>query len=355
MHMHLRHSTLSPMALHQPTNPSTKALFRAPNLTSKSLNRPPATQKPLSKNTFAMGDSMSSPPPPATSNSRPGIMLVRPSLHSKTVGNAITFRRWTALHFRDLLNCPPSKPGAEGITRALRYTNDSGDLLYTIHADDIGVWNTQPYYEISRRLDLENTRALGPHEVKVLEKGCGFEKEAMVWDIVDARFGIFEEYRGRGVEGNEGRSYQHVSLEALGKGEDERVSGEAGCALITLTYTAAMDGGSEEEELPSQMKALWDVVFEILYDLYGIEGFMCSGFYRERGDGQPDLHPRIGEGEDGSGEWVGCVFVEGCVDQAARERFREGVEGGIERLKEEEGEKGWDVKVGVWRGDLFVV
>ena len=35
----------------------------------------------------------------------------------------------------------------------------------------------------------------------------------------------------------------------------------------------------------------------------------------------------------------------------------EGVEGEIKRLKEEEGdgEGMWDVKVGVWRGDLFVV
>lgn len=303
-----------------------------------------------------MGDSMASPPPPPTTNSRPGIMLVRPTLHSKSEEHKATFRRWTALHFRDLLNCPPPKPSVEGITRALRYTNDSGDLLYTIHADDISAWKTQPYYAISRRLDLENTRALGPNEVKVLEKGCGFEEGAMVWDVVDARFGIFEEYQGKGVERNEGEIYQHVSAEALQKPSVDRVGGAPGCALITLTYTCTSSGKEKEEELPKQMKALWDVVFETLYELYGMAGFMYSGFYRERGEEQPDLHPRIGEGEDGRGEWVGCVFVEGVVDQAARERFREGVEGEVKRLKEEEGgETGWDVKVGVWRGDLFVV
>lgn len=308
-----------------------------------------------------MGDSMSSPPPVPTTNSRPGIMLVRPTLHSKSEENKATFRRWTALHFRDLLNCPPASPssGLEGITRALRYTNDSGDLLYTVHADDISIWKTQPYYAISRRLDLENTRALGPDEVKVLEKGCGFEEGAMVWDVVDARFGIFEEYQGKAVERNEGEIYQHVSAEALQKPSEDRVGGAPGCALITLTYTCTSSGkGKEEdEELPKQMKALWDVVFETLYEMYGIAGFMYSGFYRERGEEQPDLHPRIGEGEDGRGSWVGCVFVEGVVDQAARGKFREGVEGEIKRLKEEEGdgEGMWDVKVGVWRGDLFVV
>lgn len=288
---------------------------------------------------------------------------MRPTLHSKSEEHKATFRRWTALHFRDLLNCPPPSPssGLGGITRALRYTNDAGDLLYTIHADDIGVWKTRPYYEISRRLDLENTRALGPSEVKVLERGCGFEEGAMVWDVVDARFGIFEEYKGRGVERTEGEIYQRVSMEALGRNSEERVGGAPGCALLTLTYASATDGGGDGEELPVQMKVLWDVVFEILYELYGIAGFMYSGLYRERGDAQPDLHPLIGDGEDGRGSWVGCFFVEGVVDEEARRRFREGVEAGIKRLKENEGEgegegkKGWDVKVGVWRGDLFVV
>lgn len=279
-------------------------------------------------------------------------MLVRPSLHSKSAENTTTFRRWTALHFRDLLNCPPSEPGAEGITRALRYTNESGDLLYTIHADDIGIWKTQPYYEISRRLDLENTRALGAAEDAVLREGCGFGEGAMVWDLVDARFGIFEEYTGKGVERVEGEIYQHVSKEALGRPEEERVGGAPGCALLTLTYTAATDGG---EELPRVMKVLWEKVFEVLWELYGVAGFMYSGVYRERGDAQPDLHPLVGEGEDGRGEWVGCFFVKGVVEEEAREKFRKGAEGEIKRLREEEGGKGWDVKVGVWRGDLFVV
>ena len=106
---------------------------------------------------YTMGDS-TEPTNNGISN-QPGIMIVRPILHEKTMKNAETFKRWTVMHFRDLLNLPP-RPDDKGISRALRYTNTKGDMFYTIHADDIRIWRSQPYYEASRRLDLENTRPM---------------------------------------------------------------------------------------------------------------------------------------------------------------------------------------------------
>ncbi|KZM18564.1 uncharacterized protein EKO05_0002341 [Ascochyta rabiei] len=99
---------------------------------------------------------------------QPGIMIVRPSLHKQTTENAAIFKRWTIMHFRDLLNLAPESPGSKGIFQTLRYRSTTGELLYTIHADDISIWKTPAYYAISRRLDLENTRKIEEGEQAVL-------------------------------------------------------------------------------------------------------------------------------------------------------------------------------------------
>lgn len=131
---------------------------------------------------------------------RPGIMLVNPRLKTPSPDSAATFLRWTKLHFRDLLNIP-SHPTHGRLTRCLRFVvpDDNNDTnyshtnpetlppyLYTCHIDDIGIVQSQAYYDVSRKLDLESTRDLGEGEEKV-------GREGMVFDIVDAEFAIYEE------------------------------------------------------------------------------------------------------------------------------------------------------------------
>jgi hypothetical protein len=89
---------------------------------------------------------------------QPGVMIVRPSPYENTKEDAATFKRWTTMHFRDLLNVAPASSDTKGISRTMRYINTAGELFYTIHADDIDIWQTPVYHAVSRRLDLENTR-----------------------------------------------------------------------------------------------------------------------------------------------------------------------------------------------------
>ncbi|KAF1840561.1 uncharacterized protein K460DRAFT_323357, partial [Cucurbitaria berberidis CBS 394.84] len=131
-------------------------------------------------------------------------MLVDPRLRDPTPKSAATFFRWTKLHFRDMLNIA-ADPKLGKMTKTLRFAapyNDDGDeksseaqgegytkYLYTCIVDDVGILQSQPYYDISRLLNLEQTRDLGKEEETV-----SYEKEdAMVFDVVDARFAIYEE------------------------------------------------------------------------------------------------------------------------------------------------------------------
>ncbi|KAJ4992152.1 hypothetical protein SVAN01_02473 [Stagonosporopsis vannaccii] len=266
---------------------------------------------------------------PAPASARPGIMLVRPSLHFPTPSNAATFKRWTIMHFNDLLHCL-SPPGSRGITRALRYISTDGQLLYTIHADDFSIWQTQPYYEVSRRLDLENTRDVAKGESKVLEEENGFGAEPMVWDVVDAKFGILEECVK--LPGEE--LYHDLPDSLVSRGEDP------GCELVTLSYTPSdtVDSagqGGELEAPPKELTALRDWALGLLSG----KGKVYSSVYRHRSDAQPEMHPPIAEGTDGSGKWVVCILVEGEIGEKVRTQLQNGFGG---------------VKVGLWKGEVFM-
>lgn len=73
---------------------------------------------------------------------------------------------------------------------------------------------------------------------------------------------------------------------------------------------------------------------------------------------QPHGLPEIAESQDGNGEWVVCVFVGGDADKELLEAGWEGVEGQVDewrkRLKIEGSLEGLDMKVGVWKGDVFM-
>lgn len=276
-------------------------------------------------------------------------MLVRPSLKDKSDENAAVFRRWTAVHFRDLLNCSSPTPSHKGIVRALRYTNAAGDLFYTIHADDITIFKTQPYYEVSRRLDLENTRALRSDEVSVLREGHPFGSKPMIFDVTNAEFGIFEESPGLAMGYLEGGSYHDVPAAVLSNSESKLDTHK--CVLLTLTCTS---NGTKDEVPMKQVKLLQESVNNLLCELYGGASSVFPSVYRHVQDAQPDMHPVISKGENGDGAWVICLLFKGEEYEEVRMRLQPRVESLVQETKQTECEVGWDATVGLWSGDLFL-
>lgn len=271
------------------------------------------------------------------------------------------------MHFRDLLDCSPrpstsedshnsenSIPDqplttAQGITRTLRYTNTAGDLLYTIHADDVAVWNTKAYYDVSRRLDLENTRAVEANESVVLENEHDLGTEPMVWQLVNAEFAILEEAR-QDVGSKEDR-YQELPSELLStKGETPT---SPPCSLVTLTYTSAQDEG---EQLPESLTSLQDRVLAHMGSLvqYRTSGKVYSTLYRHLPERQPNMHPVIAEGKDGNGSWVACVLMQTDFNGSEREKLKFELDGHVERWKSQAMSVGRDIKVGVWKGEILM-
>ncbi|KAJ8115071.1 hypothetical protein OPT61_g3187 [Boeremia exigua] len=292
-----------------------------------------------------------------TTSKKSGIMLVRPSLHSQTDENTATFKRWTVMHFNDLLHCPPATPSGKGIIRALRYTNTDGQLLYIIHADDLSIWQTSPYYAVSRRLDLESTKEVASEESAVLSADQDFGDEPMVWHLVDAAFGIFEEHVTSQSGEGEGGSY-HSLPDSLLLNQEKKIGGPQ-CVFITLTYTSS-SGFQGEDDIapPKQLTQLQSHALKALSVEYSHDRHIYTSVYRHRPEAQPDMHPTIAEGADGCGSWVACIFAEGEAGEAVRTKFHTDLEHLIqdamakERVEERNGD--WGVKVGVWKGEVFM-
>ncbi|KAF1360526.1 hypothetical protein EJ07DRAFT_154969 [Lizonia empirigonia] len=298
-----------------------------------------------------MGDIIS----PANSNNikQPGIMIVRPSLHSHTPSNAATFKRWTIMHFRDLLNLAPKTANAQGISRTMRYTNDKGSLFYTIHADDVAVWQTPAYYNVSRRLDLESTRGVERGEEAVISApiDAGLGEEPMVWQLVNAEFGIFKEQPPSHLEQKKHDSYHSIPLACF----SARSETPAAPACLLVALTCASDAPGKDADEPQR---LLDGLVDCLAVHYASAANIYASLYRYAPGAQPHMHPTIAEGREGNGQWVGCAVVETGSDEAGRARLTRELENWSVKRKAREDTEGrgeqWDVKVGVWSGEVFM-
>ena len=301
--------------------------------------------------------------PPART---PGVMIVRPSLHEQSKENAATFKRWTVMHFRDLLNLSPSTPDAEGISRTMRYTNAAGDLFYTIHSDNISIWKTPAYYAVSRRLDLENTRKVEEGEEAVLSAPHSFGDEPMVWQLVNAEFGIFSEHAPsrstllqvaqRWLHPPRTQSYQSVPLSLLSAAGEKAAARPS--LLVTFTYNGTEEE-MEDEEPPKRLRDLQDEAVNCMARDYGADSTVWTSIYRHIPNAQPDMHPLIVEGADGRGSWVVCVLVESEVSHTMRAQLQVRLDDSVEakRAREDETRENvpkWRIKVGIWRGELFM-
>ncbi|KAJ4346275.1 hypothetical protein N0V95_005540 [Ascochyta clinopodiicola] len=285
-----------------------------------------------------------------------GIMVVRPSLHKQTEENAATFKRWTIMHFRDLLNLAPKSPDAKGIFQAMRYKSTAGELFYTIHADDISIWKTPAYYAISRRLDLENTRKVEEGEQAVLPDPKELGDEPMVWHLVNAEFGIFSE---QSISGSGQDAYQCIPVSLLSaKGSQPSAPT---CLLVTLTCTSIK--GEKEYDTQEPPQVIKEMQLETLTQLSAgsssFDGKVFTNIYRHIPSAQPDMHPAIAEGAHGNGQWVLCLMVEEDVSEARGVELKAGLEDKIEEEKRREQNEGkrtaqWKLRVGVWRGEVFM-
>jgi len=156
--------------------------------------------------------------PTTTTPVESGILVAFPHYHTPnpTPTETLHFLRWTKLHFRDLLNISHAAasalspaPETAKVIRECRFnavtsSSEAGPNkaeegkekkpqphLYTTHVTDLRIFQSSAYTDdVSRRLDLENTRTLEDGEEAV---GEGVKEGASVFDLVGADFGVFRE------------------------------------------------------------------------------------------------------------------------------------------------------------------
>lgn len=135
-------------------------------------------------------------------------MLVRSRITTPRNFTRDQYHAWTRLHFKDLLDMSSSC----SCTLTTRFTatepvplGDQWNWPYfnTIHLPDVGSLQGKEYLEVSRALDLENTRAL-------VEGESAVGKPGLIFEVVDATFAVYEE---EPVEkGPDVKSYQDLPV-----------------------------------------------------------------------------------------------------------------------------------------------
>lgn len=236
-------------------------------------------------------------------STRPGVLLVHPRLRSPNESNVETFHRWTKLHFNDLLNIPADASSGADIDACVRGVAPEGAIdysheekagmkpayMYTCFLGDIGVVKSQPYYNVSRKLNLEQTRSLGKNEKPVEYH----DKKAMVFDIVDTKFAVYEEIK----------------------------RATASWRLRDAVSSASSSGISRDMIIRVNLRTpnMWDLQLakkaadhlEINLESTGFGVMTRTGMvlYRWAGkEAQPDEHPLIDE--EGRAEWMILMFAE---------------------------------------------
>ncbi|KAL1795084.1 hypothetical protein ACET3X_006900 [Alternaria dauci] len=292
--------------------------------------------------------------PSLSQHNKRGLLLVHPRLHDPTPSNAGTFFRWTKLHFRDLLDVPDS--GSGQATYALRFcAPDSDDkythnekegplpkYMYTCVVSDIGYLKTDAYNEVSRKLNLEKTR-----DLEKGEEGVGFqddaEGEAMVFNIADAKFAVYEEIGSPATT-------TETSFQAL----PTHLTTRGGVAPKSVLVAVHVDlpQGTTAMDVDAVPKALQSSLFNLIKTAVPPALKPYSSLYRWSGeDAQPDYHPLISK--DGRGEWMVLVLL---VDEEGKTLIREHAVMLVQGWVNEERGKldGGKIEYGVWEGEVFM-
>ncbi|KAF3046588.1 hypothetical protein E8E12_011094 [Didymella heteroderae] len=293
---------------------------------------------------------------------RPGIALVRPRLHNNTQENRDLFKRWARLHMRDTLSIP--KDGVlGGASRVLRYTRLTEDgeeeYLFTIVLDDVQLPGTNRFQNVPQRLDLENTRVLDEGEEPVLQEGdLRAGTKPMVFSVVSPSVGIFEAVADVSIIKHPHKSYQHEITKLVTEADPS--------TYMLITVTMAITKDIPTPDLPYER--LRD---SLVHTLTGAtQQLVHATLYYHASDAQTSMLPKISKGEDGRGEWLICALVGGDRDSGvkdlaeefmedqygdwARRRVLESAEGWRKGLENEGALKEVQLKVGVWKGDIFM-
>jgi hypothetical protein len=85
---------------------------------------------------------------------------------------------------------------------------------------------------------------------------------------------------------------------------------------------------------------------------------LYTSLYHHAPDAQPEKYPFVPDGQHGKGDWVICTLVVGNADKQLVEAGLQDVEGQVEewykRARIDGSLEGIDVKVGAWKGDVFM-
>lgn len=280
------------------------------------------------------------------------------------------FLRWTKMHFRDLLNVDKSwsdSATVRPISHESRFTSPHegskyshtdfeklAPYMYITHLNDISYVHSQSYAGLSRRYDLENTRALEAGEEPV---GC--KENRSVFEVCKAEFGVFEVCKAESrvfelVDGKSGMFtvyppsfINEISAEAslilvdpLGGPSFQNLEqpGEKQSHLVGIYLPPSRDdAASVQEELVDNLsKALSLISSEILTSLYKYAGDAA----------QPPGTPVLPGLEEGS-HFIAAMVISGEANNGS---VRGEIEKSVEKVVGNEDEGWW----GVWEGELFL-
>jgi len=215
--------------------------------------------------------------------------------------------------------------------------------FYTCLMDDIAFLKTEAYMGVSRRLNLEKSRNLEEGEV-----GVGFleeeeeGEEKMVFDIVDARFAVYEEVGGLGREGE-------MPFQRLPKHLASRMGAAPKSVLVAVYIDVPLGVGAERDTVP---RGLHDSLFARFKAVVPPALKPYSSLYKWAGvEAQPDSHPLIGK--DRRGEWMVLLLL---VDEEGETLVRGHAVMLVEGWVEQERGKVRDgrIEFGVWEGEVFM-
>jgi hypothetical protein len=202
---------------------------------------------------------------------------------------------------------------------------------------DIAFLKGDAYAGVSRKLNLEKTRELekGEEAVGYPEKG---KDDTMVFDIVDAKFAVYEEVGSSGTE---------TPFQTLPSHLTSRDG--AGPKSVLVAVHVDLPSGTMDDTVP---KTLQSSLFTLVKAAVPPALKPYSSLYRWSGvEAQPDHHPLISK--DGRGEWMVLLLL---VDEEGKTLIREHavmlVQGWVneERAKLGRGK----IEFGVWEGEVLM-
>ncbi|KAF3001927.1 hypothetical protein E8E13_006735 [Curvularia kusanoi] len=247
----------------------------------------------------------------------------------------------------------PKDEALGSVTSVLRYTRmteDHGEeYFHTNMLDDVRLLKTEAFKDISKRLDLENTRELHEDEEPVLRTGDKrMGTEPMANSIVIGSVGLFEEMHNADLDRlkDQCSSYQEFPLK-LGS-----LQNALDYKLVTLTIIARGPAETPVQNIRRIHSSLVSFLGTATQEL------LQTSLYGHNSVAQPVDVPAISEGEHGGGQWVACVLIRGDADEKLLNAGLPGVEGQVEewskRVMLDGSLEGVDIKTAVWTGDIFM-